>query len=129
MGTPSTLHNVDERGYVFVTEAADCQIVSRKTVISITATTDPPQPFPEDASGNPTNLPVRRRIYIKNNELSGAGKATVYIGGADVTTTNGFPLPPQEEVILDVTDDIQLYATLEVTSPLDTVDLRTLELA
>jgi len=120
MGTPTHLHNVDERGSVLVTEAADCQIVARaKTIPADTVTA-----FPQDSQNNPVNLPSRRRIYVKNNEAA-AGN-TVYIGGADATTTIGYALAPQEEVVLDITDDIQLYA---VTAAAETVDLRTLELS
>jgi len=56
MPTPSTLQNLDDRGYVVVTDAADCQILaSQKTVDETT-----PTPIPQDATGNPRNLPGRR---------------------------------------------------------------------
>lgn len=118
MGIPTNLQNVDERGYTFVTDAADCQIGSRAKSIGTTVT-----PFPQDATGASANLPGRRFIFVKNNNSSGG--STLFIGGADVTSTNGYPIAPQEEVVLDITDDIQLFG---VTSTL-TADARTLELA
>ena len=124
MGTPTTLQNVDERGYVFVTEAADCQIVTRQKTVD-DSTNPTPTPIPQDASDHPSNLPARRRIYIKNWHLTGEGD-TVYIGGADVSAGNGYPISSGDELILDVTDDIQLYAIVESEK---IVDLRTLELA
>ncbi len=64
MPTPSNLQNLAERGYVFVTDAADCQILaSQKTVDVSTA----PTPIPQDATGNPRNLPGRRRIYLRTS--------------------------------------------------------------
>jgi len=120
MGTPTNLHNVDERGSVQVTEAADCQIVARKKTIPADTVTA----FPQDTQSNPVNLPARRRIYVKNDEAA-AGN-TVFIGGADATTTTGYALAAQEEVVLDITDDIQLYA---ITAASETVDLHTLELS
>lgn len=115
MGTPTSLQNVDERGYVFVTEAADCQIVARKTTIGTAATQ-----FPQDAGFVPVNLPGRRIVFVKNNEAS----ATIHIGGADVTTAHGFPLAAGQILLLEVTDGLQLYGIAAANS-----DLRSLELA
>ena len=94
MGMPTTLQNVDDRGYVFVTVAAECQIVTDAVSVSNTTAT----PLPASA------LAARRRIYIKNNTAT-AGNL-IYIGGADVTSTIGWPLDKGDELILDVTDDI-----------------------
>jgi hypothetical protein len=92
------LQNVDDRGYVFVTEAADCQIVSKLTD-SIGTTTAVAVPD--------TPLAGRRRMYIKNTSTS---SQNVFIGGADVTTGNGYKLGVNDEIVLDITDDIIVYA-------------------
>lgn len=120
MPTPSTLQNLDDRGYVFVTDAADCQILaSQKTVDETT-----PTPIPQDATGNPRNLPGRRPIYLKN--FNAEAGDTVYVGDGSVSTTTGYPIVAQDELILDITDDIQLYAIVAST---ESADLRMLELA
>lgn len=127
MGTPATAFAVDQSGYLLVSEAADCQILTRKTVIATTVLLPLPTPFPQDTTMKPSNLPGRRRVYVKNNEVvQTPARPTVYIGGPGISTTTGYPLVPGEEIILDVTDDIQLYAIVVQT---DTVDLRTAELA
>jgi len=117
MGSPSELQNVDDRGYVFVTEAADCQLVTSKVTFDVddNAVALPPSP-----------LAARRRIYVKN--LSNGNDDALYIGGADVTTSNGFPLAKDEEVILDITDDIILYGRTAAAAGSD-IDVRLLELA
>jgi hypothetical protein len=110
MGQPSSLQNVDERGYVFVTEAADCQVKATKVPTTMTASALPATP-----------LAGRRRMYVKNN----SGTTDVYIGGADVTTTNGYQLADGQEVVLEVTDDLIVY----VISATAGRDVRVLELA
>ena len=121
MPTPTTLQNVDDRGYVFVTEAADCQILASVKAV----TEDSPTPIPVDSTGNPRNLPGRRRIYPKNNDAVSGGQ-TVFVGDSAITTSTGYPIVPQDELILDITDDIQLHAIVVDT---ESVDLRMLELA
>ncbi len=121
MPTPSNLQNLDERGYVFVTDAADCQILASQITVDDSAA---PTPIPQDATGNPRNLPGRRRIYLKN--FNAAEGDTVYIGDASVTTATGYPIVAQDELILDITDNIQLYAIVAST---ESADLRMLELA
>ncbi len=118
MPTPSNLQNLDERGYVFVTDAADCQVLASQK--DITVSTDP-TPIPQDSTGSPRNLPGRRRIYLKN--FSGD---TVYIGDSSVSVGTGYPIVVGDELILDITDGIQLYAIVADT---ETSDLRMLELA
>ncbi len=121
MPTPSNLQNLDERGYVFVTDAADCQILASQKTINVSTA---PTPIPQDSTGSPRNLPGRRRIYLKNfNEAAGD---TVYIGDSSVTTATGYPIVAQDELILDITDNIQLYAIVATS---ESVNLRMLELA
>lgn len=115
MGTPTNLQNVDERGYVFVTDAADCQIVTRGFALVANTLT----PIPQDTQSKASSLPGRRRIYIKNTSAT-----LVHLGGPDVTTMNGYPLAQDEEVIFEITDDLQLYA-ISTGAP----NIRTLELA
>jgi hypothetical protein len=79
-------------------------------------------PVPQDANPNPKNLPGRRRIYLKNNST---GSAVIYIGDAAVGTATGYPLTTDIEVVLDITDDIQLFAVADAADR----DLRILELA
>jgi len=50
----------------------------------------------------------------------------VYVGDSSVSTTDGYPIVAQDELILDITDDIQLYAIVAST---ESADLRMLELA
>lgn len=129
MATPTTVHNVDGSGYILVSIAADCQMVTRATTISTPTLTPNPTPFPLDLTQKPNNLPGRRRIYVRNNEaVQTPARPTVYIGGPGVTTTNGFPIEPGEQLVLDVTDDIQLYAIVPASDS-NTVNLRTAELA
>ncbi len=113
MGTPTRLQNVDDRGYVFMTEAADCQIVTS----AVTVDDDPAVLLPASP------LTGRRRMYIKNNN---SDTDILYIGGSDVTEANGWPLAAGEELILDVTDDVRVYG---IASSADTVDARILEIA
>ncbi len=113
MGTPTRLQNVDDRGYVFMTEAADCQIVTNKVLVSNTTATLLPS----------TPLTARRRMYIKNFGANGTDK--IYVGGPDVTTTNGWPLAQFDELILDVTDDLRVYAIGSINN----IDTRRLEVS
>lgn len=121
MPTPSNLQNLDERGYVFVTDAADCQTLASQKTINVSSA---PTPIPQDSTGSPRNLPGRRRIYMKN--FNAAQGNTVYIGDASVTTASGYPIVAQDELVLDITDDIQLYA---IVASSESADLRMLELA
>ncbi len=118
MPTPSNLQNLDERGYVFVTDAADCQILASQKTIN---DHENPTPIPQDSTGSPRNLPGRRRIYLKN--FSGN---TVYIGDSSVSVGTGYPIVVSDELILDITDGIQLYA---IVAESETSNLRMLELA
>jgi len=119
----STAFNVDENGYLLVTQAASSQIVAQaKTVTDATAST----PIPQNPSGVPTSLVARRRVHLRNFNNPDTEFAHVWVGGRDVTTSIGYPIPPYEELALDVTDAIQLYAIVETDKP---VDLRSLELA
>lgn len=117
MGQPSSLQTVDDRGYVFVTEAADCQIVSSQVEFD---TDDNAVPLPA------TPLAGRRRMYIKN--LSNGSSDDLYVGGADVTTSNGYQLAIGDEIILEVTDDIIVYGRTDAAAGSD-IDVRILELA
>lgn len=109
MGQPTTLQNVDEKGYVFVTEAADCQIVTSDLNAGLALL-----PLPA------TPLAARRRMYIRNN-----ASEVIYVGGSDVTTANGYPIPVDEELVLDITDDIIVY----VISGMAVQNVRVLELS
>ena len=121
MPTPSNLQNLDERGYVFVTDAADCQILTSQKTINVSTA---PAPIQQDSTGSPRRLPGRRRIYPKN--FNAAAGNTVYIGDSSVSVATGYPIVAQDELILDITDNIQLFAIVAST---ESADLRMLELA
>ena len=51
-----------------------------------------------------TTLSTRRSILILNNSVS-----TIYIGNADVTTVNGYPMSPQDTLKIDISDEVDVY--------------------
>jgi hypothetical protein len=51
------------------------------------------------------NVEGRTVLCIFNN-----GFDAIYVGDSGVTTTNGFPLLPASYMIIDVTDEIEVYA-------------------
>lgn len=120
MSHATTIFNVDENGYLLVTNAADCRL---RAVAKIVSDATKPTPIPQEA-GVAKPLIGRRRIHLRNWDLSVT--KNVWIGGADVTTAKGYPIPPLEEVVLEITDAIQLYAIVQTDKE---VDLRSLELA
>lgn len=65
-----------------------------------------------------TSASGRISLGIKNN-----GAATIYIGDADVTTANGWPLAANGELSLDVGEDVIVYAIIAA----DTANVRILE--
>lgn len=48
-----------------------------------------------------TSRPGRKRLYVFN-----ASNATVYVGPASVTTANGRPLPPNDEIVWESDEDL-----------------------
>lgn len=54
-----------------------------------------------------------------------AGSATVYLGGSDVSTANGFALAAGERIGVDLAQQDELYAV----AASGTVEVRTLEVA
>lgn len=63
-----------------------------------------------------TPLSKRRAIYIQPNSSN-----PVYIGGADVTVANGFPIYPRGVMRIEVSDDIDVYGIS--TSGVETIRL------
>jgi hypothetical protein len=119
---------VDETGYVLISTAADCRIASHRVTVGATRVALPTAP-----------MPGRKRLYVKNNEPfenpSGReGHPLLYVGGPDVTADilapasfgNGFVIPAGDELVLDLSDKLVLYA---VCSPTESVDTSILELA
>lgn len=116
-----------------VSEASDCQIAVSGLRIEVGDPTV--YRIPMDASGNPRNLKNRWRIYVKNQrpEPGVPGtlpEPTLFLGGPDVSTTNGYPLGPQDFIVLDMTDRVQLYVVQQTGDEFTADgDVRTLELA
>lgn len=119
MGIPIEGLETDGRGYVFVTDAADRQIRQKSTPLTANVVS----PIPA-RGGRPDNLTGRRRIHIRTVPAVTSPLDRIFVGGAGLSTTNGYPVPVDEELILEVTDDIQLYAVVTADA-----DVRTLELA
>lgn len=91
-------------------------------------------PIPEILRGtSPRNLRRRSLLYVKNMENDDPGFGTVgstfYIGGPDVTPDNGWPLVPQDFIVLNVTERIQIYMVYAVDVGGVGVDVRTMEVA
>lgn len=85
----------------------DTNLKSSAVVIQSTATAIPA-----------TSLPDRRNLLIFNN-----GSNTVYVGTADVSTANGYPIAAGDALALDVTDTITIYGRVAE----NTEELRILE--
>lgn len=110
-------------------QASDCQIVVSSLQIPVGVTSV--FPLPSHSGGGARNLKGRWRIYVKNQRPEDrTEEPTVFLGGANVNQTNGYPLAPQEFIVLDITDEIQLYV-IQQTGPqiLFPADVRTLEMA
>lgn len=67
-----------------------------------------------------TNMGNRKAIIIRNCSDS----AKLYIGGADVTTANGFWLHPNETLPFDLSSGAQIYGICEA----GTIEIRYLEI-
>ena len=69
----------------------------------------------------PSPLEFRRALVIHNN-----GADILYIGGANVTTSNGFPLAANEKIAIDIqgNNSVRVYGVSGGSS-----DVRILELA
>jgi len=83
------------------------KIVNKNTNISTTAAAIPT-----------TAATGRISMAIKNN-----GSATIYIGDASVTSSNGYPLAAGAEISLDVGEQVVVYGI----AASGTQDIRTLE--
>lgn len=67
-----------------------------------------------------TSLAGRRSIMVYNNDAS----TTLFLGGADVTTTNGMPVPANSySPILDAGDELDVYGIST-----GTINIRVLEI-
>lgn len=88
-----------------------------------------PVRIPQDSEGNPCNLTGRFRVYIENREVEGWDPPlpVVYIGGPDVTKERGFPIDPKQTLVLEASDNHELYAIQDGTSP--QAELWTVEVA
>lgn len=69
----------------------------------------------------PTNLDNRKALSIFN--MSKNASETVYIGNANVTVDNGYPIPPSSSLPLDCSHRIQWYGIVAA----GTVKVRYLE--
>ena len=49
------------------------------------------------------------RIVGRQVAIANLGSVTVYVGGSDVTTANGFPVSAGEKISIDVAPDEALY--------------------
>src|SRR5216684_4502182 len=68
---------------------ASLDIDAATTTVGLTATLLPAFP-----------MALRRSLYIFNN--AAAGGTVLYVGGNDVTTAAGMPIPPQTSLALDI---------------------------
>lgn len=67
-------------------------------------------------------LDNRRAVQVYNNDAS----ATLYIGGSDVTTTNGIPVPAQSfSTIIDAGETMILYGVVSTGS----INVRVIEIS
>ena len=58
---------------------------------------------------SPTKIPAtplanRRSLFLRNN-----GTATIFLGDDAVTTTDGYPLKPNESLPMNIEDDLDVY--------------------
>jgi len=67
-----------------------------------------------------SNLTERKTLTIRNN-----GSNTIFIGGSGVTTTDGYPLKPNESMDIDLDAGATLYGIVAS----GTEDLRVLEVS
>lgn len=123
---PTRTNSIDWDQCLRITETGACRVVTTGTVLPASQT-DVVVPVPQDDQGRPRNLRGRHRLYIRNNGGEDLLDRIVYVGGRDVTTRDGYPLGPQEILILDVTHRVQLYLTKKATEG-DTF-IRTMEVA
>jgi hypothetical protein len=122
MTTESEYKQRDELGYWRVTFAADSSVQAR----------DVSAPVPADKIANPP-LQNRRFLFVRNDGEDITLSTTIYIGGSDVTTANGYPLVDNQSgapykaqrVLLNISADLALYGV--GTGAVET--FRTLELA
>ena len=85
--------------------------VVKSTAVSVSTSATPLPPSP---------LSGRYAISIVNNSSS-----TVYLGGSDVTTSNGYALYKYDSIDLDLDDETIIYAVVSS----GTADVRVLEVS
>ena len=61
-------------------------------------------------STSATLLPAARLNYRKSISLKNPNTTTVYLGGSDVSTSNGFPIRQNEAIDIDLHWDSLIYA-------------------
>ena len=123
MPTESEYKQRDALDYVRVTVAAETNVKS--TLIGISGEA---KKLPDPALGN------RRFLLVRNDGAPTTGSTTIYIGGADVTDKNGYPLVDNQSgasyksqrVLLDVSGDLIVYGIKQGAA---VEEFRTLELA
>lgn len=74
-------------------------------------------------NGTATKLPTDQKVGRTSILLYNNGAETVYIGPADVTTSNGFLLKMGETLGITITDKVDLYGITAAT----TEEVRVLE--
>jgi hypothetical protein len=123
MATESEYKQRDALDYVRVTFAADSSVQARRFPtgnIDPQKIADPP-------------LQNRRFVFLRNDGEDGTGSRVIYIGGADLTEENGYPLLDNmsgapyksQRVLLDLSDTLAVYGIKKLTVE----NFRTLELA
>jgi hypothetical protein len=123
MATESEYKRRDALDYVLVTVAAETNVKSSQISGDVV-----PKKLPDPALGN------RRFLLVRNDGAPPTKSTVLYIGGADVDATNGYPLVDNQSgasykaqrVLLDVTSDLIVYG-LKPEAAVE--EFRTLELA
>jgi hypothetical protein len=123
MATESEYKQRDALDYVRVTVAAETNVKSSRIAADIHALK-----LPDPALLN------RRFLLVRNDGAPTTGSTVIYIGGADVTDKNGYPLVDNQSgasyksqrVLLNVSSDLIVYGIKE-GAPVE--EFRTLELA
>lgn len=98
MGKPSKAWPIDPTGRVWITEAAVKEIAAAEITVGTTAVT---------LTTNTSGL-RRRKLFVRNIQTE--PEVVVYVGDADVTASNGFPLFDQDEIELDVSPEAVVKA-------------------
>ena len=130
MPLASEFHLLDRKGRLLPVRARRCRVLGHQFKLATTSSAPDPVAVPIGEGDRPRSLPRRRQVVVRNSAPLSAvpPNRTIYVGGPDVSTQQGYPLDPGQSLSLGARSSLQVYA-IKAESPFGTITTNTLELS